>query len=86
MSLPIYVDAYSGYKANERPRRFTFDEDTFEIDEIEKQWRSLGAAFFKVRTANGKRYLLRYEVLTCVRETPSEANKVNIEANTPTAC
>jgi hypothetical protein len=60
MSLPIYVDAYSGYKANERPRQFDLDEDTFEIQAVEKQWRSPEAAFFKVQTSDGKHYVLRY--------------------------
>jgi hypothetical protein len=31
MSLPIHVDAHSGYKANERPQKFQVDEDDFEI-------------------------------------------------------
>jgi hypothetical protein len=31
MSLPVCVDAYSGYKANERPRQFTLDEVVYEI-------------------------------------------------------
>jgi len=35
MSLPIHVTAYSGYKANERPRDFTVDEDLYEIAEVE---------------------------------------------------
>ena len=61
MSLEIYVDAYSGYKANERPRQFTLDEDIFEIEAVEEQWRSPDAAFFKVRTTTGKHYLLRYD-------------------------
>jgi hypothetical protein len=30
MSLPIHVDAYSGYKANERPREFVLDEEIYE--------------------------------------------------------
>jgi hypothetical protein len=38
MSLPVYVDAYSGYKANELPRDFTVDEDLFEIAEVEDRW------------------------------------------------
>jgi hypothetical protein len=45
MSLEIYVDAYSGYKANERPRQFVLDEDIFEIEAVEQQWRSR-ATFF----------------------------------------
>src|SRR5262249_10081733 len=34
MGLRIYVDAYSGYKANERPRYFTVDEDVYAIAEV----------------------------------------------------
>lgn len=60
MSLEIYVDAHSGYKANERPRQFTVDEDIFEIAVVEEQWRSPDASFFKVRTTDGKHYVLRY--------------------------
>jgi len=57
----VYVDAYSGYKANERPRQFTLDEDNFEIEAVENQWRSPEAEYFKVRTTDGKHYLLRNE-------------------------
>jgi hypothetical protein len=32
MSLPVYVNAYSGYKATERPRKFVLDEVVYEID------------------------------------------------------
>jgi hypothetical protein len=31
MSLPIQVDAYSGYKANERPCQFVLDDEIYEI-------------------------------------------------------
>jgi hypothetical protein len=34
MGLPIYVDAYSGYKANERPKQFELDEEIYEIDAV----------------------------------------------------
>src|SRR5438309_829058 len=60
MSLPIYVDAYSGYKANELPRQFVVDEDVYEIVAVEDEWYSPEAIFFKVRTTDGKRYILRY--------------------------
>jgi len=55
MSLRIYVDAHSGYKANERPRQFTLDDDTYEITAVEDQWRTPEAVFFKVRTVDEKR-------------------------------
>ena len=60
MSLPIYVDAYSGYKANERPRQFELDDALYEIAAVEDQWFP-EAMFFRVRTADGKRYILRYD-------------------------
>lgn len=60
MSLEVNVDAYSGYKANERPRQFSLDEDIFEIAAVEDQWRSPDASFYKVRTTDRKRYVLRY--------------------------
>ena len=60
MSLPIHVTAYSGYKANERPRDFTVDEDFYEIADVEDCWYEPDAMYFKVRTTEGKRYILRY--------------------------
>ena len=38
ISLPIYVNAYSGYKANERPRQLTLDEVVYEIVAVLDQW------------------------------------------------
>ena len=61
MSLPVYVDAYSGYKPNERPREFELDDELYEIAAVVDQWYSPEAMFFKVRTTNGKRYILRYD-------------------------
>src|SRR5438552_11281667 len=61
MSLPVYVDANSGYKANERPRQFELDDELYEIDAVEDQSYSPEAMFFKVRTTDGKRYILRYD-------------------------
>ncbi len=52
MSREVSVDANSGFKAAERPRKFTLDEDTSEIETVEEQWRSPGAMFFKVRTTD----------------------------------
>src|SRR5262245_16607608 len=54
MSLPIYVDAHSGYKANERLRRFTLDEVVYEIDAVLDQWYEPSATYFKVRSTKGK--------------------------------
>jgi len=59
MSLPIYVEAYSGYKANERPRQFTRAEVVYEIDAVLDQWYEPSATYFKVQSTERKTYLLR---------------------------
>ena len=61
MGLPIYVDAYSGYKANERPRKFVLDEEIYEIATVLDQWYEPSATYFKVQSTEGKIYLLRYD-------------------------
>src|SRR5262245_40828606 len=61
MSLRIYVDAYAGYKASERPLRFSLDDETYDIASIEDRWQEPAAEYFKVRTVDGKLYLLRYD-------------------------
>jgi hypothetical protein len=61
MPLPIRVEACPGYKANERPRDFTVDEDLYEIAEVGDRWYDLDAMYFRVRTTEGKRYILRYD-------------------------
>ena len=61
MFLPIYVDAYSGYRANERPCSFELDEEIYDIASVEDRWHEPDAEYFKVVTTNVKTYLLRYE-------------------------
>jgi len=61
MSLPIHVTSYSGYKANEPPSQFTVNEDLYEITEIEDRWYEPEATYFRVRTTEGRRYILRYD-------------------------
>jgi hypothetical protein len=61
MSLPIHVDAYSGYKANERPREFVLDEEIYEIAAVLDQWYEPSTTYFKVQSTEGKTYLLRYD-------------------------
>jgi len=64
----VQVETYSGYKADERPVRVTIDGQAHEVAEVEDRWYSPGATFFRVRMANGERYVLRrveaQEVLT----------------------
>jgi hypothetical protein len=59
MSLPIDVRAYSGYRANERPSLFCIDEDLVDIAEVEDRWYDPDAEYFRVRSNENKRYILR---------------------------
>ena len=70
MSLSIYVEGYSGYRANERPLRFSVDpmleehrgvSGVYDIEAIEDRWYDPDAEYFRVRTTDGKRYILRYD-------------------------
>ncbi len=61
MPLPIYVDGYPGFRANERPKQFTCDEDIHEIVAIEVKRQHPDVEFFQVRTTDDKRYVLRYD-------------------------
>jgi hypothetical protein len=61
MALPIQVMAYSGYKPNERPCTFLIEEDLYDIHEVIQRWREPFFEFFKVRTTNGKKFVLRCE-------------------------
>ena len=64
MPVRINVDAYTGYRANERPRQFCLDDDVFEVEEVEDRWYDPNGEYFKVRTIDGKRYLLRCDTAT----------------------
>jgi hypothetical protein len=55
------VECYAGYRADQRPTRFTLRGRTFEIMEVEDQWYSPGAIYFRVRTQDGDFFVLRHD-------------------------
>ena len=64
------VECYSGHRANERPLAFTFESRRWEVTEIIDRWYEGGVRpnqpaldYFKVRTAEGRVFLLRYNAL-----------------------
>jgi hypothetical protein len=68
--IEIEVRAYSGYRINERPLSFRLRGQVHEVAEIVDRWHegrpepgSPYLNYFKVRTAGGKEYLLRYNGL-----------------------
>ena len=55
------VECYAGYRADQRPTRFTLRGRTFEIIDVEDQWYSPGASYFRVRAQDGDYFVLRHD-------------------------
>ena len=55
------VECYAGYRADQRPTRFILRGRTFEITEVEDQWYSPEAIYFRVRTQDGDFFVLRHD-------------------------
>ncbi len=66
MSLHLQVDCYSGYKADERPLRFSFADkpggQVFEVKEVLDQWYGVGYHCFKVLANDDNLYILRHQL------------------------
>ncbi len=74
--FPVKVECYSGYKTNEYPRRFYFNSIRYDVAEVLDRWYQLPAPppgedgslffpavnYFKVRTSDGKIYILKHEI------------------------
>lgn len=65
--LPTRVDTYSGYRADEYPRAFYFNNQRLEIEEIIDRWqegpRLAGGEiidYFKVKASDDHFYFLKY--------------------------
>lgn len=68
--MRVEVECYSGYRANERPEAFTFENRRWQVEEIIDRWYEGGLRsdqpaldYFKVRTTEGRIFLLRYNSL-----------------------
>ena len=68
---PIQVKCYAGYKADESPRRFLWQNRRIEIREITDRWHQGAgdpewpvADYFKVLTDDRQEYLLKHDIET----------------------
>lgn len=64
MTLSLKVECYAGYRADERPLRFTIAPPTgrtFEVKEILDQWYGVGYRCFRVRADDDNLYILRHD-------------------------
>ncbi len=63
MSLTLQVECYAGYKADERPLRFTVSAHsrrTYEVKEILDRWYGPDYQYFRVRADDNNVYILRH--------------------------
>jgi hypothetical protein len=63
LSLRLRVECYAGYRADERPLRFTPQAPggrTYEVKEILDRWYGVGYRCFKVRADDDNLYVLRH--------------------------
>jgi len=66
--IPVQVECYAGYKADESPRRLCWEQRWIEVEEILDRWYQ-GAAnpewpiadYFKVAGDDGHVYLLKHD-------------------------
>jgi len=67
--IPIKVECHSGYKADEYPICFYWENIKFEIKEISDRWYQAHptpdwpvADYFKVCTADNTKYIIKHEL------------------------
>jgi hypothetical protein len=65
---PIQVECYAGHKADETPRRFLWENEWLEVQEVVDRWyQGAGdpewplADYFKVLGADQRQYLLKHD-------------------------
>jgi hypothetical protein len=62
--MTLDVECYSGYKADERPLRFTLagpSAHTYQVKEILDRWHGVDYQCFKVHADDGNLYVLRHD-------------------------
>jgi hypothetical protein len=57
----IHVECYAGHRADEKPLRFAIRGRQFRVDELDGQWYSPEASYFRVRADDGNYYVLRHD-------------------------
>jgi len=57
----VTVECYAGHRADERPLRFTLSGRPYEVADVDDQWYSPDAKYFRVRADDGNLYVLRHE-------------------------
>ena len=62
--IPVIVETYSGYKADERPVGFRLEGRRIGVREILDRWHGVDHAYFKVIGEDGTLYIMRQDLLS----------------------
>ncbi len=57
----VQVECYAGHRADQRPLRFVIRGHSYEVADVEDQWYSPEAIYFRVVADDGNRYVLRHD-------------------------
>jgi len=57
----IRVECYAGRRADERPLRFVLGGREFQVEQLDGQWYSPEATYFRVLADDGNYYVLRHD-------------------------
>ncbi len=67
--IAIQVECYAGTRADETPRRFTWEGETIEVSEVLDRWYQVEskpewprADYFKVSVADQRQFLLKHDL------------------------
>jgi hypothetical protein len=58
---PVQVECYSGHTYAQEPRAFTWQGQRYEVETVERAWRTPRGPVFRVRTTEGHRFELAYD-------------------------
>jgi hypothetical protein len=61
MIIPVQVECYAGYKADERPVRFRLGDRTLDVQSVVDQWHSPSEVYFRVIAGDGNTYILCHD-------------------------
>ena len=60
-SQKFKVEAYSGYRLNEKPLAVYIGSQRIDVKVVKDRWYGIGCIYFKVLLANNEQYILRYD-------------------------
>ena len=61
--IKVFVECYSGYRADERPTRFSVWGKTLEVKDVLDEWQGEDHRYFKVKASDEATYILRQDTL-----------------------